>query len=65
MGDEVGYVVIEFNQASRQPSIAFEAPYLFDDADDASAKASQLQAQTNLTGRRERFDVGTIYIEED
>lgn len=65
MSDTVGYVVIEYNQASRQPSISVDAPYLFDDSDDAAAKAHELQTETNKIGRRERYAVGTVYIEED
>ncbi|SDK80755.1 hypothetical protein [Arthrobacter sp. ok362] len=65
MSDTIGYVVIEYNQASGLPSIAVEAPYLFDDADEAAEKAAALQAETNKIGRRERYAIGTIYIEED
>lgn len=61
---EIGYVVIEYNQASGQPSIAFEAPYMFDDEEDAATKAGELAAQTLLVGRRERYVIGTIHIEE-
>lgn len=61
---EIGYVVIEYNQASGQPSIAFEAPYMFDDAEDAEARAVELRHLTLSVGRRERYEIGTIHIEE-
>lgn len=61
---EVGYVVIEYNQASHQPSIAFEAPYMFDDVEDAQVKAVELTQRTQAVGRRERYAIGTIHIEE-
>ena len=60
----VGYVVIEYNQASGQPSIAFEAPYMFDDVNDAEVKAVELTQLTQSVGRRERYAIGTIHIEE-
>lgn len=65
MSDIAGYVVIEYNQASHQPSLAWKAPHLYDDADDAAEKAADLQSETNSVGRRERYAIGTVYIEDD
>ena len=65
MSDTVGYVVIEYNQASHQPNIAFDAPDMFDNAEDAGAKAEQLHKLTQAVGRRERYAIGTVTIEED
>jgi hypothetical protein len=62
---DLGYVVMEWNQASGQPSIAFEAPYMFDTQGEAHDKAEQLREPTRSVGRRERYAVATIYLEED
>lgn len=61
---DLGYIVIEYNQASRQPEIAPQAPYLFDDASDAAKKADELTEETRKTGRRERYTVAMVYEEE-
>ncbi|MDQ0854805.1 hypothetical protein QFZ79_002916 [Arthrobacter sp. V4I6] len=65
MSETIGYVVIEYNQASHQPSIATDAPYMFASEDEAGDEAEELQRRTNATGRRERYAIGTVYIEED
>ncbi|AYN57471.1 hypothetical protein HOU47_gp65 [Arthrobacter phage Constance] len=61
----IGYVVIEFNQASGRPSIAFQAPDLYDDVEDAEVHAVSLTRRTQEVGRRERYAVATVEIEED
>jgi hypothetical protein len=61
----IGYVVIEFNQASHQPDIAWQAPGLFDEEGDAARKADDLTELAREIGRRERYAVATVEIEED
>lgn len=65
MSNDLGLVVIEYNQASRQPEIAPAAPYLFDDVEDAQEKAVTLTLETQQIGRRERYRVATVSIEDD
>lgn len=62
---DLGYVVIEYNQASGQPEIAPAAPYLFDQRVDARDKAEALILETHRIGRRERYAVATVYIDEE
>ncbi|UOK18365.1 hypothetical protein SEA_BRUHMOMENT_49 [Arthrobacter phage BruhMoment] len=59
---EIGYVVVEFNQASFQPAIASALWEDYDDADRA-VKAARIAAK--VTGRRERYAVGTVTVEEE
>lgn len=59
----VGYVVIEFNQASGQPDLATDE--LHTTADEAAGKAHQFTAESRELGQRETYAVGTLYIEED
>jgi len=63
MSDVAGYVVIEYNQASGQPSLArFED--LHDNLEDAQSALSTQIEGTRLTGRKETYAIGTVYIEE-
>ena len=62
MEREVGYVVVEFNQASGQPSTDGN---WYDALDDAEEAVDNHRAATAAVGRRERFAVGTVTIEED
>ena len=62
---DLGYVVIEFNQASGQPEIAPAAPYLFDTKEDARDKSEALILETYHLGRRERYAVASVTIEEE
>ena len=57
------YVILEFNQASRQPRLAFGDVY--DRIGDAVQDAQALLADNRKTGRRERFAVASIDIEWD
>lgn len=55
------YVVLEFNQASGQPRLAFDDVY--DSFGDAEEDARALLAETQKVGRRERYAVASIDIE--
>ncbi len=55
------YVVIEFNQASGQPRLAFDDVY--DNYGDAVQDAHGLVDETRKVGRRERYAVARIDIE--
>lgn len=59
----LGYVVIEFNQASHQPALAWHAPHLYTDKDDAQEMAQTLRHKAVMVGRRERYAVAVV--EED
>ena len=58
----VGYVVVEFNQASGQPTID---GYFSDDRDDIEDVVEQRRQMAFTIGRRERYAVGTVTVEED
>jgi len=63
MSETVGYVVVEFNQASGLPELgAF--PILLDALDDAEERRDLLQRENREHGRRERYAVGTVTIED-
>lgn len=55
------YVVLEFNQASGQPRLAFDDVY--DSYGDAVQDATGLLWETQKVGRRERYAVARIDIE--
>jgi hypothetical protein len=60
---EVGYVVVCFNQASGRPDVE---PYSFsDERDDAEKLAVTERAKTAEVGRRERYAVARVVIDED
>ena len=63
MADPIGYVVIEWNQASGRPRLADDV--LYDDADQAEEMAGQLRADTAAAGRRERFTIHPITENEE
>lgn len=64
MSTTLGYVVIEFNQASRQPELgAF--PFLSDDREEVQERLELLQRENRKAGRRERYAVGTVTIDEE
>ena len=55
------YVVLEFNQASGQPRLAFDDVY--DSFSDAVQDAQALLAETQKAGRRERYAVASLDFE--
>jgi hypothetical protein len=57
------YVILEFNQASRQPRLAFDDVY--DNYADAMQDADALLADNRGYGRREHYAVASIDIEWD
>lgn len=63
MSSIVGYVVIEFNQASGQPELATDD--LHTTADEAAEKAHEFTVENRALGRRETYAIGTVCIEED
>lgn len=63
MEREIGYVVVEFNQASGQPDLA--SPYLLRDKSEAEEEVAAYRETTRKHGRRERYAVGTVTIDEE
>jgi hypothetical protein len=62
MSEIVGYVVVEYNQASGQPLVRED---VWHDRDDAVDVMEQAREENRKIGRRERYAVGTITIEDD
>lgn len=62
MSEKVGYVVIEYNQASRQPSVTSD---LYQDIGDAFEDLGRQADATAQARRRESYAVGTIIVEDD
>jgi hypothetical protein len=58
----LGYVVIEFNQASGQPVIRED---VWSDIEDAKDLVEQAEAETRKIGRREHYFIGAVTIEEE
>lgn len=56
------WIVVEWNQASAQPSIAGSGE-LFWNEGEAESFAEQLRLETRLSGRRERHTVHEIDLE--
>lgn len=63
MSDPIGFVVIEYNQASRQPDLSI-APALHRAEGDAAAEMAHLEAETAATGRRERYALAEVRLIE-
>ena len=63
MAQEIGYVVIEWNQASRRPRIA-DAD-LTTDRTEAEQTAQALRAAATELGRGETYTVHSINPDED
>lgn len=60
---EIGYVVVEFNQASGQPSMTNLSE--IETLEEARVTKRYQEAVTRKTGRRERYAIATITIEEE
>lgn len=54
----LGYVVIEYNQASRCPDLM--DGLLFDTADDAAIEAKRAQEETQRNGRGESYSIAQV-----
>jgi hypothetical protein len=64
MAAGVGYVVIEYNQASARPGLSDGE--LYDRIEDAREAAEVEQENANEVGRRERYKVAEVtLVEED
>lgn len=61
---DLGFVIIEFNQASGQPDLS-PVTYIMDDRATAQAMLEREQEENRKAGRRERYAIGTIVIEDD
>lgn len=63
-GQILGYVVVDWNQASHQPDV--DTAGLYTTREDADADAVARQAETDAVGRLERHTVAAVIeIEED
>lgn len=60
----IGYVVVEFNQASGQPGF-LDFPHIHNNHEDAAEEAARMQRSNRQDGRRERYAVGTVAVEEE
>lgn len=60
--DVLGYVVVEWNQASHWPYIPYGG--LIDDLEWAHEEARRQQADARSRGRRERYTVHAVMAEE-
>lgn len=56
------WIVVEWNQASGQPHIAFNGDLFYAEAD-AEDCADQMRQETATVGRRERYTVHEIDLE--
>ncbi len=58
----VGYVVIEYNQASHWPSLEHDT--LYDTVDEAAEVAKHAEEATERIGRRETYAVARVELIE-
>ncbi|MBG0738617.1 hypothetical protein IV500_04175 [Paeniglutamicibacter antarcticus] len=61
---DIGFIVIEFNQASGQPGIPYGSD-VHPTLADAESAAETLRAETAAAGRRERYVVVELSVEDD
>jgi hypothetical protein len=61
MEETLGFVLVEYNQASGRPSLWSDE--LYDDRNEASEAADSARAHTAKVGRRERYAVATVVID--
>ena len=61
---ELGYVVVEFNQASGRPELS-AFPCLIDDREEAEYRRDLLTKENRSVGRRERYAIATLILDED
>ncbi|EMY33558.1 hypothetical protein D477_014191 [Arthrobacter crystallopoietes BAB-32] len=59
-----GYIVVEYNQASGQPGLE-DFGDIHRNRDDAEDRRDWLVEQNAKSGRRERYRIGTVEVEED
>jgi len=60
----LGYVVVEFNQASGQPELS-PFSYLTNDREEALERLEVLKAENRKAGRRERYIVAEVFEEDE
>jgi hypothetical protein len=65
MARTVGYIILEYNQASGQPDVAPACPYMFQEEHEADAAALRQEEAARAIGRRERYAVAELYLTED
>lgn len=66
MSYTVGYVVVEFNQASHRPSLLPFSATLHDEREWAEEEAADEREKTAKVGRGERYAIAeVVVIEED
>jgi hypothetical protein len=63
-GAEVGFVVIEYNQASGQPGLNWAAD-LYNRRSAAEEAAHHERDLTDMSGRGERYAIARVVLEED
>ncbi|MGI5274708.1 hypothetical protein ACQEUU_37125 [Nonomuraea sp. CA-218870] len=63
MPDLIGYVVIEYNQASRLPGLT-DAPTLHTSEESAAVEMRGLAGEAAATGRRERYALAEVHLIE-
>ena len=59
----VGFVVVEWNQASGMPNVADETVY--GSPEQADERAAEMRDDTALRGRRERYAVAELVVDEE
>ncbi|MCU6479018.1 hypothetical protein [Arthrobacter sp. A2-55] len=59
-----GYIVVEFNQASGQPGLT-EFGELHGTVEDAREEYDRLLDENRRAGRRERYAIGTVTVDDD
>jgi hypothetical protein len=59
----IGYVVIEYNQASHWPALEHET--LYDTVDEAALAAKHAEEATQRVGRRETYAVARVELIEE
>lgn len=65
-GEVIGYVVVEWNQASGQPRVSsyHESGDVFRERDEALLILGCTRAEMKSVGRRETYDLGEVRIVE-
>jgi hypothetical protein len=60
--ESIGFVVVEFNQASHQPSVQYSDVY--SDRYEAEVQATYARGETERVGRRETYAVAEVVLVE-
>ena len=62
---ELGFVIIEWNQAGGPPNLASDQTDLCDDRKEAQNALDWHQNMARITGRRDRYAIATVTVEEE